>query len=643
MSETIELFGWDTVYGSSFATANDAIKELKSTPDSFNAESDDKTITLTGNWGDWEITTESDGRNLSLLCPIVDGTYTGISQNDENLDGGSITIEVELAFLQEILTEEEKDIQKLVISNDTSISIVGHSFSNMERADQAIFKELFLEWFQKNITEFKHVFSIFFMNASKDKTFKWLTPTDVSFAISSINTGDKKQDLNKSVIGIMMMTEGNPRPINIHSIDERMLRDGKASFAIAPRLFLEKWLLPGVVQAFNVDESYFDIRPDGTSIENIKKINWAKAKVNNETVDISVEAGQYSLSLFQNTLKASFDGVNWSSDEKHYNASMQYTQTYQLHVGKDGLLTLVEIDNSDPHIDISSTGNWELILDLCLDIGLPLLTAGLGFGLTKVGEYLGLKVISEDAVKAEAEKITDESLNKANQANVDVVSLNEDSQIASMPINSRFPLIELAQQDVDSASIASLTQENVASLDPQNSSLLLSPRSLLDAQNGILLVDENDGSVISSVRSSESLPSLVLDSDDESHFAEDGSVRSDSLVTIPIDSSNPSVISSFEAEPVSRNWRTPLSGRTFHTKYLKAAIAISGIGGAIKTLVDWSDGKFTDPDVTLGKTNTVQGFTEQAVTSVQWANDSEFELTDIQLVGGNMLLVGDLK
>ena len=103
MSSSIDLFGWDTTFAITYSQLNKVIEKQKTTPTSFSKErvnSKGATVgKIEGNWSDWSITTNGDGKNVTMKCPITNGNYYD-AYNDENnpLDNTWIIIELKLFF-----------------------------------------------------------------------------------------------------------------------------------------------------------------------------------------------------------------------------------------------------------------------------------------------------------------------------------------------------------------------------------------------------------------------------------------------------------------------------------------------------------------------------------------------------------------
>ncbi|OPX90106.1 MAG: Macrolide export ATP-binding/permease protein MacB [Pelotomaculum sp. PtaB.Bin104] len=94
--------GWDTVFAIRIKDVNSAIRLQKSSPTDFSQhyvdpETDDD-ITITGVFGDWQLTTGGDGKNLHMSVPIKTGTMT---RNGKPYDmaGDVATIEVNCDFV----------------------------------------------------------------------------------------------------------------------------------------------------------------------------------------------------------------------------------------------------------------------------------------------------------------------------------------------------------------------------------------------------------------------------------------------------------------------------------------------------------------------------------------------------------------
>ncbi|MFS1519424.1 TULIP family P47-like protein [Bacillus sp. SCS-151] len=353
----IDLFGWDTAYAISFYDANKAIKELDTTPPTFNYNTLDATgnitSSITGDWGHWSISTKSDGQNLVLRCPIKAGEFTTpLEPLPINMNESWVEVEVQLAFIE---SEENSLIDSRSIEGTGNqvnlqlqkdrIVITSSSFNFESSTDPSLIKVLcetvFAKYFEDHIDEFNHVFSTFIINQqSTNENFQWLKPTYVHYALTSVNDSENEEiNLRNSTLGVMCMTEGREPPISGHMIDPYMLEysQSTSAFAISGPLFVEKWLLPSVEYLFeetNIDD--FGIRDDGLTIYNINEITWDTFKDNQKAI---IGPENFLMTIDGDEIKVEFVDMECKSIDSSEPIHIQYNDSYNLSISNG-------IDNS---------------------------------------------------------------------------------------------------------------------------------------------------------------------------------------------------------------------------------------------------------------------------------------------------------
>ncbi|MFS1519629.1 TULIP family P47-like protein [Bacillus sp. SCS-151] len=462
MSKNIDLFGWDTAYAISFYDANKAIEELDSTPPNFNYKTLDSngdiTSSISGDWDHWSISTKSDGQNLVLRCPIKEGEFTTpLEPSPININDSWIEVEVQLAFIE---SEENLHIDSRSIEGTGdqlnlqlqkgNIVVTSSSFDFTSSTDPSMIKVLcetvFVKYFEDHIDEFNHVFSIFVLNQqSTNKDYQWLKPTNVHYAITSINNSENEEtNLRKSTLGVMCMTEGREPPISGHAIDPNMLEysESSAAFAISGPLFVKKWLLAGVEHFFDkADIDDFKIKDDseGLTISNNKEIIWdtfENSKGGKQQAKIPAE--RFSMTLTGEQISIEFDEVKLDPDpQSQTTIIMSYSDQYQLSIstGVDSSNNLyknsLQLDSIDdtasPKIFIPSTSTTNFMKDIVL--GVAATTAGI-----LVGEFVvaGIGALGSEAETAVVDQVDDTVDTALQDAKGDSVTLETSSTVKQM-------------------------------------------------------------------------------------------------------------------------------------------------------------------------------------------------------------------
>lgn len=401
----VDLFGWDTVFGISYTKANQAIRDLKSTPPKFDYDDEKGGVqkgTLTGQWGDWQLTTKGDGQNLTLQCPIVQGTFTTIMESGTTfaIDNTWIEIEVKLQYLDQDTptysdptatpgTGTQKNLQIRTASSepaDPVVSIEAYSFTFPTADDPevaaAICSAYFKEWFNQNLSQFNHVFSVLVVNQLADKDqFQWLKPTDIGYAVSSTDS------LDTSVFGVLAMTESRSKAQNAHQIDSRLLTIAggtHSAFAIAAPLFVKKWLMPGLLaMRLGSSEADYVLSNDGLTWANKHDIQWSTfTDKHNNPVPAYIPNGKLTLGVVGDTIKADFQDLYWEVD-RGITMHVQYTEYYSLSLksgtdkyGKPYQNVLTVTENGTPYLTVGTdVKTWKQWTELGVEMGLAVLGA----------------------------------------------------------------------------------------------------------------------------------------------------------------------------------------------------------------------------------------------------------------------------
>ncbi|MFB0832767.1 TULIP family P47-like protein [Brevibacillus laterosporus] len=471
-----DTFGWDTVFGISFEKANQAIKNLKTSPSSFDQESKTKKHKLSrkieGKWGDWQLTTNGDGKNLAIKCPIDSGNFT------KYIDGGDplnydltnqwIEVEVELNFLDskdktysDSTAKSGTGIQKNLLvrtsSNDQedpavsikATSYTSETFDNDDDDDpseinKAICDLMFETWFNDNLDQFKHVFSIFIVGqTSNDPQFQWLKPTSVSYATTTI-----QNKLDQSVFGVMAMTE-NRLPVKAHEIDYQLLLATKthSAFAINRHLFVREWILSGLLAMLpGISKDDFT-KTDELIYTNKHDMQWSTFKSKDDhNVPATVDANKFEIGLSEDRIMVSFRDLHWEV-KSGITAYVNYTEYYKLELksgtdskGKsyNNILTVTQ-DGPTSITTSYQVAEWEREKNLIIEITSSIAGAVLG-GIVG-GAFDGF---IEAAVEGAA--------NAAIEAGEETMTIGLDSIVDGMSSEYSEEIIQLETWSIEEAS-----------------------------------------------------------------------------------------------------------------------------------------------------------------------------------------------
>ena len=219
MPQDVNTFGWDTVYAASFPVVNNAIMDQKSFPLSFDWK-DSAGVTIKGSWQSWQLISGGSGGNVQMKCLVQSGAVSGLSQPDGDLKDASLIIQVKLqkvADASKSFTDPTAKpgtgnahiitVNTSAVGEDPAVSVL--QSSQYPNVTSELFKDLlgsiFGKYFNDNISNFPHVFSVMMLNVEAAKgDFAWLKPSDFSYAVGSSEDGK----LSNSVFGVLCLTEG---------------------------------------------------------------------------------------------------------------------------------------------------------------------------------------------------------------------------------------------------------------------------------------------------------------------------------------------------------------------------------------------------------------------------------------------------
>ncbi|MDX8362982.1 TULIP family P47-like protein [Cytobacillus sp. IB215316] len=651
----IDLFGWDTTYAISYKNANDAIRNLGSTPAGFDYQ-DPQLGQINGAWGDWEITTKSDGQNLVLKCPVLNGLYiSGVDKSVTTLDGGWVEIEVKLTFIE----QKEQDyfdffsiqgtgrqnnlmIQKSDNPDVPTVSLENAEFNYNSVVSKALGNQLFLDYFEKNIlTDFKHVFSKFIVGQSAAKgQFLWLKPTSLHYALSSYNESeDEEENLEKSVFGVLAMTEDRKPPVTGHNIDARMIPASSASsaFAISDTRFVENWLRAGVL-AMNLGSKPEDykIQDDGLTITNKNEMHWTSFKdVNGKIYDAKIPAESFTMTLDNSEIKVEFTDLNFPVD-KQVTAHLHVIQHYGVSLGSgtdaDGntYRNVLQLDElKDPIVNINYSNKADL-KEQIISIAVSVVVMSL------IGYVGKLKDIAEvaDAVAEDVDEgIADAAANGEDTATTDLFESAkgvsdamspEDEELFNKEVgNNLFDTFRSAYDELDEPLLANDYGSNVDSWAKFEQS---GDYSLLNEEPDEFFTDDWDAFKNQFPETEDALDKGAENAE-EAGQTEDGTAEEEQT------SKYDKVKNAIKESP--RKMGEFLKSHKYRIRYGFYSALIGGPIGSAPELIDYMAKK------KWSKVPSIDEFGQTCVNSVQWPENSGFKLETASL-HSSLLLGGEL-
>jgi hypothetical protein len=278
-----DTYGWDTVFAIRADDVNAAIKRLATSPKSFSASTTDPAthlpVTVTGGFGDWQITLGGSGRLLNMATPVTSLAAAGTLPSGEHVTftygPGSFEIQVELEYVPHTdpPAGASGTFHNLVVktSGPQIVTVLGgYGFGTSTDDNHLPFDAVsddvvaaMQSWFNEHLGDFEHVFATVNLNRTADQgQFAWLLPTYTSYAYIDRDT------LDESILGILCMTGGRPATGLDQEVSPNAIPAGSRSgFLIAPERFVSEMLWPSMPLVYS-GASMQDFAPltDGTGL-----------------------------------------------------------------------------------------------------------------------------------------------------------------------------------------------------------------------------------------------------------------------------------------------------------------------------------------------------------------------------------------
>ena len=304
---SVTTFGWDTAYLARYSTVNHAIKKQKSYPQSFDF-SDPSGIRIQGKWSAWLLSPGGSGKEVQMTCTIEEGD--AILQGSQSLQDTSVIIQVNLKKVAAAAFQSVDTIQ--AGSGDPTALVIRDQETSGRKAVTVIdvqtqltgilgaaIESVFVNYFNANISEFKHVFAVMNINAVADKKgFQWLKPTAFDYAVSS----PEDPTLENSVFGLIAMVQNRPiDPLLQPMVDFTPLihqpEGANSAFVISEEMVVKNMLLRGAITTIQGSKaSDFKISDDGRSVVNVKPLLWGNFQTSDElTISPIIDPGNFYL------------------------------------------------------------------------------------------------------------------------------------------------------------------------------------------------------------------------------------------------------------------------------------------------------------------------------------------------------------
>jgi Clostridium P-47 protein len=396
-----DTYDWDTAFGVYFEDANKVIAAKKSSPASFTGpyvdSFDDSTVTIAGNFGDWQLSGGS-GSLAQMTLPVAGGTVT--TADDVHAYSGQAVIEVQLTYVPQPPAGNSGQSNQLVVANssnttngtsstDPIVSVLSFTFDkdSVWQPDNGdvVVSAVLQKWLNANLGTFTHAFSVVDINSQADQgALQWLQPTQVSYAVVASDSGNG-QSSGQSILGVLAMTEGRTNPNLSNQLSPNIIPTGaNAGFVISQERFIEKMFLPGVYLLFQgATADDFDTNDDGSTITNIGSLAFQNFVLENGNTitDAKVPAGGFTLTAFDDHLELQFTGLTFTY-QSGFIASIDYTGFAGMALDSNHNLQMDESTTPTVSLTVTKTTaeSWkEFGIGIGVAIGLAVLGAAFEF------------------------------------------------------------------------------------------------------------------------------------------------------------------------------------------------------------------------------------------------------------------------
>ena len=295
----ISTNNWDVVSITDLDTLNKIINSTqdgKAYPETFNGQDEDcddgLTVSMSGSWGDWTVTSDASGAKVNIRCDITEGSFVLNGSSKDINDGNQLSyVDIELSLARiaaspadyirpgDIMTDNTR-CYRLMADPETPVTVVDIVCTSADINDNAMrkgfLKTLMSEWFNSHISEIKQVFSVVLLGLKAGNTdFQWLYPSAYSYAASS------SIDKNSAGFGALTLVDGKTdtgslsQDIDIAALDVVKPYGANLALVISKAMFVKHLLMKAAASIVKGStEADFVISETGLSLSNKKEMVW---------------------------------------------------------------------------------------------------------------------------------------------------------------------------------------------------------------------------------------------------------------------------------------------------------------------------------------------------------------------------------
>lgn len=252
--------GWDVSSLVNVPFVNNAIRTQGASPPSMKIATD--VLSVKAQFGTWQITTGGAPSfpmfNLPLLS--ISGTASKKGQILATFDYQNLEAKIQLVLK---FIDGDAGGQDLVVdSRNPPTSVVslldgkGQALSQTNGIDDAFIQEALVEWLDKNLSQFNHVFASVALDPGANSKSQWAFCKPAVTAHTFIS-GTSLED---SFLGLLYNTAGNKTPGAVAQVDPSFIPPGcEAAFMLSPAMFLSNFLGPSIAAQFGIPDKFLSI------------------------------------------------------------------------------------------------------------------------------------------------------------------------------------------------------------------------------------------------------------------------------------------------------------------------------------------------------------------------------------------------
>ncbi|MCV0427017.1 MAG: TULIP family P47-like protein [Roseibium sp.] len=280
-------YGWDSVNCIQISTVNQSIKTSGQYPKNLKiVVNPNSTWDIDVSFDAWQIAEGGSGAIVFMKLPLTKATMTypalaaarGTAGNKFDFTGGYALVSIKLRYVPQKQNPfffkggERETIDELIADaqarspDDPPVLVQKVNYGSLKptKEESALFEAALTYLLTNNLDKFEYVFSVVNLNqrAAKEQ-FQWLKPTYTSYAYFQGLSEDS------SYFAVLNQLDGNSPDGLTNQVSASAIPSGSnASILISNRLFLERMVLPGLVQAFpDAPSNAFKIPKTGDIIE----------------------------------------------------------------------------------------------------------------------------------------------------------------------------------------------------------------------------------------------------------------------------------------------------------------------------------------------------------------------------------------